>query len=110
MTAFFRLKSQACASSARNPVGIPSTINTQIESLVFMVATLITISLNSLCRYSAASPLDLQTHQSREQGRGVKLADDCFDVAQATSHWMHRNNIPISGCSEGGKAEINQTA
>lgn len=53
---------------------------------------------------------ELQTYQSREQGCWIKLTDDRFKIAKAPGHWMHGNDIAVSGCRESRKTEVNQTA
>ena len=51
---------------------------------------------------------ELQRHQPRHQRRGIKLAEDRFEIAEAARERMHGRDVAIAGCSQRREAEINQ--
>src|SRR5580704_4397781 len=51
---------------------------------------------------------ELQRHQPRHQRRGIKLAEDRLEIAEAARDRMHGRDVAIAGGRQRREAEIDQ--
>jgi hypothetical protein len=59
---------------------------------------------------SSASVFNLKRNQSCQQSRGIELANDRFQIAEATRHRVYRKDIAVTRLCQRHEAEIDDVA
>src|SRR6516165_10616228 len=59
------------------------------------------------CAYdSPASVCEFQGYEAGDRDGEVELLDDCFQICQAASKWIDRNDVPVTRGGQCRDAEI----